>query len=136
MFSIFLNMFRYLVLALSSLLPIACSTPYNLTDRSGNTFVIESPMLETGGNLEYKAGDATRELAIKDIVSISIPNPEPKIFDGKVFYPATLALEDTVSVPSQGFIGVEGALTAKNAGSNFRIPLANISEFKRLQEEK
>jgi hypothetical protein len=128
-------MLHYPVLMFLALLLLACSTAYNLKDRSGNTFVIENPELEAKGNLEYRAGDATRELAIKDIVSLSVPNPEPKIFDGKVFYPAVLALEDTVSVPSQGFICVEGAIMAKNAGSKFRIPLANISELSRSKEE-
>jgi hypothetical protein len=31
---------------------------------------------------------------------------------------------------------VEGAITAKNAGGKFRIPLANISELSRKKEEK
>jgi hypothetical protein len=117
----------------------ACSTAYNLTDRSGNIFVVESPELEIQKNFEYRAGDAIRELRIKDIVSLSVPNADPKIFDGKVFYPATLALEDSVSVPAQGFICVEGAMTAKNAGAKFKIPVANIKEFSRQvkkQEEK
>ena len=115
---------------------VSCSTAYSLTDRSGNTFVIESPKLETGGNLKYKAGDATRELAIKDIIFLSVPEAEPKIFNGKVFYPAALSLEDTVSVPKQGFICVEGTITAKNAGRNFSIPLANIKEFSRQKDEE
>ena len=127
-------MFRFFILALIFLLLLSCSTAFNLTDRSGSVFVIENPELETKGNLEYKAGDAVRELAIKDIVSLSIPNAEPKIFDGKVFYPATLRLEDTVSVPAQGFICVEGTIKAKNAGGKFSIPLANVKELK-LQKE-
>jgi len=127
-------MFRFFILALVFLLLLSCSTAFNLTDRSGSVFVIENPELETKGNLEYKAGDAVRELAIKDIVSLSIPNAEPKIFDGKVFYPATLKLEDTVSVPAQGFICVEGTIKAKNAGGKFSIPLANVKELK-LQKE-
>jgi hypothetical protein len=114
----------------------ACSTAYNLTDRSGNVFVVESPELETNKNMEYRAGDAIRELKIKDIVSLSVPNAEPKIFDGKVFYPATLALEDSVSVPSQGFICVEGTMIAKNAGAKFKIPVANIKEFSRKVEKQ
>jgi len=130
----FLSMFRFFILALIFLLLLSCSTAFNLTDRSGSVFVIENPELETKGNLEYKAGDAVRELAIKDIVSLSIPNAEPKIFDGKVFYPATLRLEDTVSVPAQGFICVEGTIKAKNAGGKFSIPLANVKELK-LQKE-
>jgi hypothetical protein len=97
--------------------------------------VIESPKLEHGGNLEYKTGGATRELVIKDIVSLSLPEAEPNIFDGKVFYPATLTLEDSISVPKQGFICVEGTINAENAGSDFSIPLANIKELKR-QEKK
>jgi len=127
-------MLRCFILALIFLLLLSCSTAFNLTDRSGNVFVIENPELETKGNLEYKAGDAVRELAIKDIVSLSVPNAEPKIFDGKVFYPATLRLEDTVSVPAQGFICVEGTIKAKNAGEKFSIPLANVKELK-LQED-
>ncbi|MDR1830068.1 MAG: hypothetical protein LBQ76_04780 [Candidatus Fibromonas sp.] len=127
-------MFRFFILALIFLLLLSCSTAFNLTDRSGSVFVIENPELETKGNLEYKAGDAVRELAIKDIVSLSVPNAEPKIFDGKVFYPATLRLEDTVSVPAQGFICVEGTIKAKNAGGKFSIPLANVKELK-LQKE-
>jgi hypothetical protein len=118
------------------LLLAACSAPYNLTDRNGNTFVIEKPELETKRNLEYRAGDAIRELAVKDIVYLSIPNAEPRIFDGKVFYPATLRLEDTVSVPPQGFICVEGTLIAKNAGEKFSIKMANIRELSRRKEEK
>jgi len=114
---------------------LSCSTAYNLTDRSGNTFIIESPELETNGNLEYRAGNAVRELAIEEIVSLSIPNAEPKIFDGKVFYPATLKLEDSVSVPSQGFICVEGNMNAENAGNKLSIPLANIKELSRKKED-
>ena len=128
-------MLRNLISAFVFLSLVACSSAYNLTDRSGNTFVIENPKLETKGNLEYRAGDAVRELALDDIVSLSVPNAEPKIFDGKVFYPATLALEDTVSVPSQGFICVEGTLKAKNAGSKFSIPMANVKELSRQKEK-
>jgi hypothetical protein len=113
----------------------SCSTAYNLTDRNGNTFVIESPKLENGGNLEYKAGDATRELAIKEIVSLSVPEAEPKIFDGRVFYPATLFIEDSVSVPKQGFICVEGTMLAENAGRNLSIPLSSIKELSRQKKE-
>jgi hypothetical protein len=129
-------MFRYFIPAIAFLLLIACSKVYNLKDRSGNTFVIEKPELETKGDLEYRAGDAIRELALKDIVSLSIPGAEPKIFDGKVFYPARLTLEDTVSVPVQGFICVEGTLTAKNADRKLSIPLANIEEFSRRVEKE
>ena len=118
------------------LLLAACSSPYSLTDRSGNTFVIEKMELEPKEYFEYRAGDATRELKPKDIVSLSIPNAEPKIFDGKVFYPAELVIEDTVSVPTQGFICVEGTLTAKNAGRNFSIKVMNISEIKLKKDEK
>jgi len=128
-------MFHNLILALFVLLLLSCSSPFNLTDRSGNTFVIEKPELEHGGNLEYKAGGATRNLEIEDIVSLSIPEPEPKIFDGKVFYPATLSLEDTTSVPKQGYICVEGTIIAENAGRNFSIPLANIKELNRQKKE-
>jgi len=127
-------MFRFFILMSVYLLLLSCSTAYNLTDRSGNAFIIEGPELETKGNLEYKAGDAHRELAIKDIVSLSVPNAEPAIFNGKVFYPATLKLEDTVSVPEQGFICVEGNIKAKNAGRNLSIPLANIKELKRKED--
>jgi len=127
-------MFHYLVFALSVLLFASCTTPFNLTDRSGNTFVIENPQLERGRNLEYRTGDATRELEIEDIVSLSIPEAEPKIFDGKVFYPARLSLEDTASVPKQGFICVEGTLIAENAGRNLSIPLANIKELNRQKK--
>jgi len=123
-------MFRFFIL-ISVFLLLSCSTAYNLTDRSGNSFVIENPELETKGKLEYRAGDAVRELAVEDIVSLSIPEAEPRIFDGKVFYPATLKLEDTVSVPRQGFICVEGNLRAKNAGEKIIIPLANVKELNR-----
>jgi hypothetical protein len=126
---------RFFILALLLLL-LSCSTAYNLTDRSGNVFVIESPELEIGEHLEYRAGNAIRELVLKDIVSLSVPNAEPSIFDGKVFYPATLKLEDTLSVPSQGFICVEGNLKAENAGSKFNIPLANIKELSRQEDKK
>jgi len=128
-------MFHYLILTLYVLLLVSCSSPFNLTDRSGNTFVIENPQLERGRYLEYKAGDATRELEVGEIVSLSIPEAEPNVFDGKVFYPATLSLEDTASVPKQGFICIEGNLIADNAGKNLTIPLANIKELKR-QEKK
>jgi hypothetical protein len=121
--------------AFAFLLLIACSQAYNLIDRSGNTFVIEKPELETKGNLEYRAGDGIRELVLEDIVSLSVPNAEAKIFDGKVFYPATLALEDSVSVPPKGFVCVEGTLTAENAGSKLRIPVANIKELSRVKEK-
>ncbi|MCL2100254.1 MAG: hypothetical protein FWH22_00890 [Fibromonadales bacterium] len=125
-------MFRYIAL-ITIFMFLGCSSVYNLTDRSGNTFIIEKPELEPKGNLEYRAGNAVRELAIKDIVSLSVPDAEPRIFDGKVFYPATLALEDTLSVPTQGFICVEGIMKAKNAGGKFSIPMANIRELKRSE---
>jgi len=128
-------MFHYLIFTLSVLFLASCATPYNLTDRSGNTFVIENPQLERARYLEYKTGDATRELEVDEIVSLSIPEPEPKVIDGKVFYPATLSLEDTTSVPKQGFICIEGNLIAENAGKNLSIPLADIKELKR-QEKK
>jgi len=124
-------MFHYLVFALSVLLFASCTTPFNLTDRSGNTFVIENPQLERGRNLEYKIGEATRELEVDEIVSLSIPEAEPSVFDGRVFYPARLSLKDTASVPKQGFICIEGTLIADNAGKNLSIPLANIKELKR-----
>ena len=98
--------------------------------------MIKSPKLEYGGNLEYRAGDAIRVLKIKDIDSLSVPEAEPKIFDGKVFYPATLFLEDSVSVPRQGFICVEGTIIAENAGRDFSIPLAKIKELSRQKKEK
>ena len=125
----------YIILSLTLLLA-ACSSAYNLTDRNGNTFVVENLKMEPKGNLEYRAGDAVRELALEDIVSLSVPNAEPRIFDGKVFYPATLALEDTLSVPVQGFISIEGTLTAKNAGSKFSIPMANIKELSRQDKNE
>jgi len=128
-------MFHYLILILSVLLLASCSSPFNLTDRSGNTFVIEKPQLEYGRYLEYKIGEATRELDVEEVVSLSIPEAEPNVFDGKVFYPAMLSLEDTTSVPKQGFICVEGNLIADNAGKNLNIPLADIKELKR-QEKK
>jgi len=115
---------------------LSCSKPFNLIDRSGNTFVIEEPELEFGGDLEYRtSGGAIRNLMIKDIVSLSLPNAEPKMFDGKVFYPATLTLEDSASVPKQGFICVEGNMIAGNAGEDLRIPLASIKELSRKQKE-
>jgi len=126
-------MFRFFISVLVFLL-LSCSSAYNLTDRSGAVFVIENPKLDAKDNLEYRAGDAIRELAVKDIVSLSVPNAEPKIFDGKVFYPATLKLEDTVSVPEQGFLCVEGNITAKNAGRKFSIPVANIKELNRKED--
>ena len=97
--------------------------------------MIESPKLEHGGNLVYKIGDATRELAIGEIVSLSVPEADPKIFDGKVFYPAMLSLEDSVSVPKQGFICIEGTIIADNAGRDFSIPLAKIKELNRQKKE-
>ncbi len=127
-------MLRFFISTLIFSLLLSCSTAYNLTDRSGKVFVIEDLELEPKNNLEYRAGDAVRELAIKDIVSLSIPSAEPKIFDGKVFYPATLKLEDTVSVPAQGFICIEGAIKAENAGGKFSIPLANVKELKRQED--
>ena len=129
-------MSHHLFLALPLLLFLSCSAPFNLTDRSGNTFVIKSPKLEYGGNLEYRAGDAIRVLKIKDIDSLSVPEAEPTVFDGKVFYPATLFLEDSVSVPKQGFICVEGTIIAENAGRDFSIPLAKIKELSRQKKEK
>jgi len=128
-------MFQRLIVVLFIPLLFSCSKPFNLIDRSGNTFVIEKPMLENGGDLEYRVGSATRELAIMDIVSLSLPEAEPKVFDGKVFYPANLTLEDSVSVPNQGFICVEGNMIAENAGRDFSIPLANIKEFSRKKKE-
>jgi len=128
-------MFKCLILILFITLLFSCSKPFNLIDRSGNTFVIENPELENGENLEYRIGEATRELAIRDIVSLSIPEAEPKVFDGKVFYPAMLTLEDSASVPKQGFICIEGTMTADNAGGDLSIPLANIKELNRQQKE-
>jgi hypothetical protein len=127
-------MFHHLILILSVLLLASCSLPFNLTDRSGNTFVIENPQLERGRYLEYRIGNATRELGVDEIVFLSIED-EPTVFDGKVFYPAKLSLEDTAAVPKEGFICVEGTLIAENAGQNLSIPLANIKEIKR-QEKK
>jgi hypothetical protein len=114
----------------------SCSPAYNLTDRSGNVFVIERPKLEIKGDWEYRTNDAVRELSVGEIVSLSVPNAEPRIFDGRIFYPATLVLEDTVSVPAHGFICVEGMLIAENAGNKFTIQLANIKELSRQQKEK
>jgi len=128
-------MVRVLISALFVLLA-SCATVYNLTDRSGNTFVIEHPEVETKGKWEYRTGDAVRELYINEIVSLSIPSAEPKIFDGRVFYPATLALEDSVSVPAKGFVCVEGTLTAENAGKKITIQLSSIKEFSRQKEEE
>jgi len=128
-------MVRFLICSFFILLA-SCASNYNLTDRSGNVFVIQNPEVETKGNWEYRAGDAVRELHIKEIVSLSVPNAEPRIFDGRVFYPATLVLEDTVSVPAHGFICVEGELTAENAGNRFSIYLSNIKELSRQQKEK
>jgi hypothetical protein len=127
-------MFRFFIPIFTLLSLLSCSATYSLTDRSGNVFVVESPELETKGNLEYRTGDAVRELAIKEIVSLSVPNAEPRIFDGKVFYPATLRLEDSTSVPSQGFICVEGSLKAKNAGNKLNIPLANVKDLSRKED--
>jgi len=122
-------------LVLFALLLLSCATPFNLTDRSGNTFVIEKPQLEYGENLVYRAGDATRELDMNEIVSLSLPEADPTVIEGKVFYPAMLSIEDTVSVPKQGFICIEGTLIAENAGKTLSIPLANVRELKR-QEKK
>jgi len=128
-------MVRVLISAFFVLLA-SCATVYNLTDRSGNTFVIEHPEVETKGKWEYRAGDVIREIEIDEIVSLSIPKAEPKIFDGRVFYPATLALEDTVSVPAHGYVCVEGTLKAENAGKKITIQLHNIKEFSRQKEEE
>jgi len=128
-------MIRFLIGAFFILLA-SCAPVYNLTDRSGNVFVIENPEVETKGNWEYRAGDAVRELHVSEIVSLSVPNAEPRIFDGRVFYPATLALEDTVSVPARGFICVEGELKADNAGKKITIHLSNVKEFSRQQKEE
>ncbi|MCL2207982.1 MAG: hypothetical protein FWB90_07830 [Fibromonadales bacterium] len=125
-------MFRFFVLT-SIFLLLSCSKAYNLTDRSGNTFVIEGPELDTNRDMEYRAGDAITKLAVTDIVSLSIPNADPQIFDGRVFYPATLKLEDTVAVPANGFICVEGNINAENAGGKFSIPLANVKELNRKE---
>jgi len=134
-FSIFHKMIRPLISTFFVLLA-SCATVYDLTDRSGNVFAIEHPEVETKGKWEYRTGDAVRELSIGEIVSLSIPNAEAKIFDGKIFYPATLALEDTVSVPARGFVCVEGTLTAENAGQKITIPLSNIKELRRQQKEE
>jgi hypothetical protein len=114
----------------------SCAPVYNLTDRNGNVFVIENPEVETKGNWEYRTGDVVRELSIKEIVLLSVPSVEPRIFDGRIFYPATLALEDTVSVPAHGFICVEGELKADNAGEKITIHLSNVKEFSRKQKEE
>jgi len=115
---------------------VSCTPVYNLTDRSGNVFVIESPEVETKGYWEYRTGDAVRELNVSEIVSLSVPDAEPRIFDGRIFYPATLKLEDTVSVPAHGFICVEGELKADNAGKKITIHLSNIKEFSLRKEEE
>jgi len=128
-------MFHHPILVLFALLLISCSIPFNLTDRSGNTFVITRPQLEFGENLVYRAGDATRELDLNEVFFLSLPEADPTIIDGKVFYPAKLSIEDTISLPKQGFLCVEGTLIAENAGKNFSIPLANVKELKR-QEKK
>jgi hypothetical protein len=128
-------MVKFLIVAFFIMLA-SCAPVYNLTDRSGNVFVIENPEVETKGNWEYRTGDAVRELSIKEIVFLSVPNAEPRIFDGRIFYPATLALEDTVSVPAKGFICVEGKLKADNAGKKITIHLSNIKEFSLQQKEE
>lgn len=115
------------------ILLVSCSSVYNITDRSGNTFAVEDPELK--GDLEYRAGSAVVELEVKDIVSLSVPNAEQRVFDGRTFYPASLKLEDSTSVPVQGFICVEGIITAKNAGRKFSIPLKDIRELNRLVKE-
>jgi len=128
-------MVRFLVGAFFVML-VSCAPVYNLTDRSGNVFVIESPEVETKGNWEYRTGDAVRELQVSEIVSLSVPNAEPKIFDGRIFYPAKLTLEDTVSVPAHGFICIEGELKADNAGKRVTIHLSNIKELSRQKKEE
>jgi hypothetical protein len=129
-------MFIKFIISSFFILLASCAQTYNLTDRSGNLFVIEHPEVETKGNWEYRTGEAVRELSVNEIVSLSIPSAEPKIFDGRIFYPATLALEDTVSVPTHGFVCVEGTLKAENAGEKITIHLSDIKEFSRRQEEK
>ena len=126
---------NFIIFAFIALFLAACSTSYNLKDRSGNVYIVEGPELEGGGNFEYRTGEIKRTLEMGEIISLSMPNPEPAVFDGKVFYPATLAIEDTVSLPGQGFICVEGFLTAKNAGNKISIPLANIEELSVKKEE-
>ncbi|MDR2555666.1 MAG: hypothetical protein LBC64_09600 [Fibromonadaceae bacterium] len=128
-------MVRFLIGAFFVIL-VSCTPVYNLTDRSGNVFVIESPEVETKGNWEYRTGNAIRELHVNEIVSLSVPNAEPKIFDGRIFYPATLTLEDTVSVPPQGFICIEGELKADNAGKRITIHLSNVKELIRQKKEE
>jgi len=128
-------MFQRIILILFVLLLVSCSTAFNLVDRSGNTFVIESPKLENGENLEYRIGEATRELKVGDIVSLSVPEAEPTVFEGKVYYPAMLTLEDSTSVPKRGFICVEGTMIAENAGRDLSIPLADIKELSRQQKK-
>lgn len=120
---------NFIFFAFIVLFMAACSTSYSLKDRSGNVYIVEGPEIEGGGDLEYRTGEIKRTVEMSEIVSISMPNPEPKVFDGKVFYPATLAIEDTVSLPGQGFICVEGFLTAKNAGNKISIPFANVEEL-------
>jgi len=114
----------------------SCAPVYNLTDRSGNVFVIENPQVETKGYWEYRTGNAVRELRIDEIVSLSVPNAEPKIFDGRVFYPATLTLEDSVAVPPRGFVCIEGELKADNAGKRITIHLSDVKEFSRQKKEE
>jgi len=134
-FSIFLVMSKVSFIGIFFIALVSCSPTYNLTDRSGNTFVVEYPELETGGNLEYRSGNAVIELEVRDIISLSVPAPTQRVFDGRLFYPATLRLKDTLSVPAQGFICIEGIIIAKNAGKKFSIPLADISELSRPKDK-
>ncbi|GHV15415.1 hypothetical protein AGMMS49938_13600 [Fibrobacterales bacterium] len=122
------------------LMLLSCAPSFNLTDRNGQKFAVEKTSYEVGQgdggknvNLKYKVGGAMVSLSLGDIVSLEMPNAEPTIFDGRIFYPATVILEDTLSVPQNGYICVEGVFTGKNAGSKFSIRVADVAEIRRAE---
>ena len=123
------------------LLLLGCAQTYKLQDSQGQVLTVTSPSFVPSSKVVFRIGDAERPVEASEIVALTIRGDEPYSRDGKVYYTATLLLEDSVKVPDEEskalgrsvYIDADGWLEAKHAGGRLRVPLAEVRALYRYE---
>lgn len=130
--------------ALILLVLLGCAQTYKLTDGKGQVLTVEDPEFAPDAQVDFLIGAAVRPVKASEIVTLSVRGDAPLAREGRVFYPATLLLDDSVQVPDAGsadsgravFMAVDGYLEADHGGSPLRIPLAEVRGLFRYEPPK
>lgn len=123
------------------MLLLGCAQTYKLQDSQGQVLTVTRPSFAPSSRVVFRIGDAERPVNASEIVSLTIRGDEPYSRDGKVYYTATLLLEDSVKVPDEEskalgravYIDADGWLEAKHAGGRLRVPLAEVRALYRYE---